>query len=456
MRQKITYLLSALMCVLVTSAWALEKDADGIYQIGTAEDLVAFSELVNGGETSANAVLTADIDLSSIEAFPPIGTYSDNGIDLAYRGTFDGKGHVVKNLKINVSDTQEAGLFSRLFSATVRNLGIVNASVTNGANVRAGVFAGEIHVSNVFNCFTAGDLTVETSHAQKCGFAGEAAGSNLYNCYTTHDIFSNDGNKVNCYWGEGTISKAPTGELCFLLNGNQSDIVWYQTLGEDQYPVLDATRGVVYTTAEMRCDGQLLGEGTYTNDANLGTKLPGHKYENGICTVCGQKDPDYTLPRDEEGFCLIENAAQLVWFADLVNGGETSLFGRLTADIDMTGYNEQFTPIGNENNLYSGTFDGQGYRIKNLNISLEREGVGLFGIIQSPAAIKNLVIDESCSITTTGSYAAMIGQARGANGPIYMESLGMEGSVTLTGKNGGGIIGNNMGSVANFRMKNCY
>ena len=49
MKQKITFLLTALMCLSGTSAWALEQDADGIYQIGTAEDLVAFAELVNGG-----------------------------------------------------------------------------------------------------------------------------------------------------------------------------------------------------------------------------------------------------------------------------------------------------------------------------------------------------------------------------------------------------------------------
>lgn len=49
MKQKLTFLLTALMCLSGTSAKALEQDADGIYQIGTAEDLVAFAELVNGG-----------------------------------------------------------------------------------------------------------------------------------------------------------------------------------------------------------------------------------------------------------------------------------------------------------------------------------------------------------------------------------------------------------------------
>ena len=50
-------ILMALMCLWGANAWALEEK-DGVYQIGNGEDLVAFSELVNNGETSANAVLT--------------------------------------------------------------------------------------------------------------------------------------------------------------------------------------------------------------------------------------------------------------------------------------------------------------------------------------------------------------------------------------------------------------
>ena len=51
-----------LMMLLSLLLWgnglkALDQN-DGVYQIGTAEDLLAFSELVNGGEYAANAVLT--------------------------------------------------------------------------------------------------------------------------------------------------------------------------------------------------------------------------------------------------------------------------------------------------------------------------------------------------------------------------------------------------------------
>ena len=43
-----------------------EIDGKTYYEIGTADDLAILAQIVNGGEFEANAVLTADIDLSKI------------------------------------------------------------------------------------------------------------------------------------------------------------------------------------------------------------------------------------------------------------------------------------------------------------------------------------------------------------------------------------------------------
>ncbi len=58
-------------------------DVDGVYQIGTAEELAWFSAQVNAGNTTFNAVLTSDIDLSG-QVWTPIGNDSKR-----YAGTFD-------------------------------------------------------------------------------------------------------------------------------------------------------------------------------------------------------------------------------------------------------------------------------------------------------------------------------------------------------------------------------
>ena len=68
------------------SAYALDEK-DGVYQIGNAQDLEDFSNLVASGNGGIHAVLTADIDMTGVEHLP-IGTTSS-----AYRGTFDGQQH---------------------------------------------------------------------------------------------------------------------------------------------------------------------------------------------------------------------------------------------------------------------------------------------------------------------------------------------------------------------------
>ena len=58
MKQKITsFLLLALMCLMGVDAYALEKNGEGVYQIGTAQDLLDFAELVNT-EPTCSALMT--------------------------------------------------------------------------------------------------------------------------------------------------------------------------------------------------------------------------------------------------------------------------------------------------------------------------------------------------------------------------------------------------------------
>ena len=61
----------------------------------------------------------------------------------------------------------------------------------------------------------------------------------------------------------------------------------------------------------------------------------------------------------------IANAGQLCWFAAKVNAGDTAISGKLTADIDLNGVT--WSGIGNASNNFSGTFDGGGFAISNMN-----------------------------------------------------------------------------------------
>ena len=159
----------------------------------------------------------------------------------------------------------------------------------------------------------------------------------------------------------------------------------------------------------------------------------------------------------KDGVYQIGSGEDLVAFAELVNSGDGTANAVLTADIDMSASSAAFQPIGKESAMYSGTFDGQGHKISNLNVTFDFGRVGIFGVIQSPATIKNLVMDETCSIEQTKEHrAALIGSVMGTKGDVYLENLGMEGTIRLVGGNGAGILGNNDGDVANLHLKNCY
>ena len=110
MKQRLLYGILVLFVCMTSSmrTWALEQDADGVYQIGNAADLVAFSSLVNAGEFEANAVLTADIDMAaeiSESGWTAIGDWGGvSGTSSAcYKGHFDGQGHTISGFNTTAS-----------------------------------------------------------------------------------------------------------------------------------------------------------------------------------------------------------------------------------------------------------------------------------------------------------------------------------------------------------------
>lgn len=109
----------------------------------------------------------------------------------------------------------------------------------------------------------------------------------------------------------------------------------------------------------------------------------------------------------------IGTADDLIAFASKVNDGETTAKAVLTADINMT--DKFYTPIGNTSNVYEGTFDGQGYRISHLTINTNDSYQGLFGVVTDGVYIKNIFVDNTCSITGGDYTAGIVGGSNGGS-----------------------------------------
>ena len=149
---------------------------------------------------------------------------------------------------------------------------------------------------------------------------------------------------------------------------------------------------------------------------------------------------------------LIGSAQELKDFATLVNSGTTSANAKLTTDIDLAGDDaNQWTPIGTDANRYSGTFDGQGFTIKNLYYNQQVEGVGLFGFANTDAYIKNVRVEGMID-----NYTGNSGAQTGAGGIIGISdgatvlNCSFSGSV-ISYSNVGGIVGYGTATIVN-----CY
>lgn len=120
------------------NAWALDE-VDGCYQIGTAQDLVDFATLVNEGKAEAQAVLTADIDLTGVEW---------TSISM-FRGTFDGQGHSITNFAYTTTADNQ-GFFGQIMGATLQNFSIAGTlNAMNGATGTIGYADGGSVIKNV-------------------------------------------------------------------------------------------------------------------------------------------------------------------------------------------------------------------------------------------------------------------------------------------------------------------
>ena len=140
----------ALFGAFSTAAWAL-SESGGVYQIGTAEDLLAFAELVNGGEVYANAVLTANIDKGADGTM--IGTNENR-----YQGTFDGAGHAI-TINMFSESTDDLALFQYTgFGAIIQNLK-VQGTITTAKKFAAAIVAN--NYGSIRGCYA--DVTINST-----------------------------------------------------------------------------------------------------------------------------------------------------------------------------------------------------------------------------------------------------------------------------------------------------
>ena len=263
------------------------------------------------------------------------------------------------------------------------NTGTVTVTSTGG---RVGGVAGRVSGGAVTNCYNTGSVSGTTNYVG--GVVGNILSSGtVTNCYYV-DTAATGGIKGADVTGSAeakTIDQFNSGEVAYLLNGDQTTLVFGQQVGTDLAPVLKTEANTVYKNQTGGCTKE-----TYTYEySNISkTSVITHSFDNGkgFCPACGGNYQPATL--NEDGYYEIGNAGQLYWFMEFVNantllsGGDTvdaeddvysssanailtdnivvneNVLAEMAKETPNTADFRQWTPIGSYEYKYIGIFDG--------------------------------------------------------------------------------------------------
>ena len=277
----------------------------------------------------------------TFKEWTPMGIYFYK----SYGGIFDGQNHTISGLYFSQGDKMYLGLFG-INAGKISNVGILdsyfcgkvsvggvcgynfegtitncyNAGSVSGTENYVGGVSGDNSQGIITNCYNVGSV----SGAENCyvgGVSGENYNGTIANCYNAGSV-SGTGNYVggvsgendngtitNCYYdstiytgnaigknSSGTVTKVEgkttdeykTGEVAYLLQLDQSDEVWGQTIGTDTYPTLGGAK--VYKNATYNgCVGKPGDAVSYAYSNTEKNTYGDHQDagNDGKCDSCG-------------------------------------------------------------------------------------------------------------------------------------------------------------------------
>ena len=171
-----------------------------------------------------------------------------------------------------------------------------------------------------------------------------------------------------------------------------------------------------------------------------------------------------TLPSKGDGKVgnpyIITKAEELKWFRDEVDRGRNNICAKIADNVEVIDMStvchaadksqnleeKSWVPIGDSNNKYQGTFDGNHKTITNLYINASQYYTGLFGFTYE-GTIKNLTF-EYANVTETNNYAGvLVGKAFGGS---TLQNIKISNTCQIKGgKYTGGIAGYLVGNAYN-------
>lgn len=412
------------------------------YRISTGAELAWLAAQVNDGNdfSTKTVTLTNNIDLNN-KAWTPIGNS-----DSVFAGTFDGNGHTISGLYINITGSYSSakkgrlyqGLFGCVEDGTVQNL-IVTGSVTigNEKSVNVSYIGGIVGINDggkVQNCGFYGTVSAKQNvsetpkdctednggvvgkgKAAKCWYFCTdiksasplgACGGSAANCYqnVSEDVAKGDYIKdLNSFKAVLQMNAAgsdmwkPGEKHPEFLQGSDK-LVALQPLFSDKTAAVQVNGSAEGTVVTDNTPIVLTGEDVYYRVGENGewTKIDGGSVSvdldgaDQVVTIYYASAEEFQSaewydPNANE--FVLTTAGQLAYLAQLVNGG-TDFAGktiRLGSDIEIS--KTWAAPIGTQFKSFKGTFDGEGHVV---SVKVGTTFGGLFGY--NDGTIRNVIV----------------------------------------------------------------
>jgi len=191
---------------------------------------------------SGNFALAKSLDTSTLTNWMPIGTNSAGQVlnGTGFTGAFEGLGNTIANLKISPAPGNLVGLFG-ISDGTIRNVGLLNETVTAAANVTpSGIFVGGLvgmNAGTIAQSFTKGIVNGGSDSFFVGGLVGWNSGS-VFQSYATSSV-------------------SGTGSVGGLIT--TATVQPTQILGSPSFPGDRSFHRADFAHAAVRTGGQLTG-----------------------------------------------------------------------------------------------------------------------------------------------------------------------------------------------------
>ena len=411
------------------------------YLISTSQDLVDLANVANSGDWDKHFLMTQDIDMVGVTGFTPIGNSTTK-----FTGVFDGGGHAIQDLVIDLPGQDYVGLFGYVIGE-ISNLGIDGGSVT-GKGWVGGLIGYNYINSTVTSCYATGAVSGTGNYVG--GLVGwNYSYGRVTSCYATGAVsgtgnyvgglvgYNYGGRVISCY-ATGVVSGTVNcvGGLVGNVNSNTAGTVTASFWDIEASGLSGSGAGKGLTTAQMQ---------TITILQNVGWDAYGWVMMAGAYPRLDWEDTGYpTIPAPEaiplsgsgtEGDpWLVTTPAEFASLSWHIGYLDAHLL--LTADLDCAAVT--LYPIG-DLGPFTGVFDGGNHVISNAGIEQpSSDCVGIFSMLGNASGdrIHDLGVEDSV-VTGRNCVGGLVGY--NYLGPLT--SCYATGAVSGTGSCVGGLVG---------------